>query len=73
MEVLICISMKKHWTCLVFDSIRLKIFSAAKIMFLYEIQDPCRPGVKDAVLLCQKAGVKVFHKLIEICFVVKYR
>ena len=24
------------------------------------IQDPCRPGVKDAVQLCQNAGVKVY-------------
>lgn len=23
------------------------------------MQDPCRPGVKDAVQLCQKSGVKV--------------
>ena len=23
------------------------------------MQDPCRPGVKDAVNVCQKAGVKV--------------
>jgi magnesium-transporting ATPase (P-type) len=23
------------------------------------MQDPCRPGVKDAVRLCQNAGVKV--------------
>ena len=28
-----------------------------------EIQDPCRPGVKQAVELCQKAGVKVFLKI----------
>ena len=24
------------------------------------MQDPCRPGVKDAVQLCQNAGVKVY-------------
>lgn len=30
-----------------------------RIYLCVEIQDPCRPGVKDSVQLCQKAGVKV--------------
>ena len=36
-----------------------------------EMQDPCRPGVKDAVQLCQKAGVEVLiHAFdVEIHFV----
>ncbi|ESW10749.1 hypothetical protein PHAVU_009G234600 [Phaseolus vulgaris] len=29
------------------------------LLAIVGIKDPCRPGVKDAVLLCQKAGVKV--------------
>ncbi|OMO53213.1 Cation-transporting P-type ATPase [Corchorus capsularis] len=29
------------------------------LLAIVGIKDPCRPGVKDSVLLCQKAGVKV--------------
>lgn len=28
-------------------------------LYLFPIQDPCRPGVKNAVQLCKNAGVKV--------------
>ncbi|BAT80110.1 hypothetical protein LR48_Vigan04g007200 [Vigna angularis] len=39
-----------HWSLPEDDLILLAIVG---------LKDPCRPGVKDAVLLCQKAGVKV--------------
>lgn len=33
-----------------------------------EMQDPCRPGVKDAVRLCQKAGVRVIDDFyLDMC------
>jgi P-type Ca2+ transporter type 2C len=39
------------------------------ISFLFFLQDPCRPGVKDAVQLCTSAGVKVLFnsKVTSVC------
>ena len=56
------------------DALKMrKCFCCWIYIFLYDVclfsfrlahmeiamQDPCRPGVKDAVMLCQNAGVKV--------------
>jgi hypothetical protein len=37
--------------------------------FSFFLQDPCRPGVKDAVQLCTSAGVKVLFnsKVTSVC------
>lgn len=32
------------------------------------VQDPCRPGVKDAVRICTEAGVKVIYMYDEYSF-----
>lgn len=42
--------------CVSLDLFKFIIISYVSCM---ETQDPCRPGVKNAVQLCQKAGVKV--------------
>ncbi|KAB5514720.1 hypothetical protein DKX38_028626 [Salix brachista] len=42
------------------------------LLAIIGIKDPCRPGVRDAVRLCQNAGVKVFFLIISVGFILQH-
>lgn len=43
--------------------------SSVRWLLFFPLQDPCRPGVKDAVSLCKNAGVKVNCVPISLTFI----